>query len=100
MTADSKHIRLLQLADVITSCSIARIAGENRYSPEIFELIKPLFREGYGRMGGIGLKIHPDMRYQNLYHWLLGDDIIKRGDIGIPLPEKGSLYDESPGEPD
>jgi hypothetical protein len=39
MTADSQHIRLLQLADVITSCSIARLAGENSYSPEIFELI-------------------------------------------------------------
>jgi len=98
MTADSKHIRLLQLADVITSCSIARIAGENRYSPEIFELIKPLFREDYGRKGGIGLKIHPDMRYQNLYHWLLGDDFIKRGINGDPLPKEGLLYFNDPGE--
>ena len=99
MTANSKHIRLLQLADVITSCSIARLAGENLYSPAIFELIKPLFRKDYDRIGGVGFKIHPDLRYKNLYHWLLGDEFHKRGYTGEPLPEEGYLYFDDPGEP-
>jgi hypothetical protein len=98
MTADSQHIRLLQLADVITSCSIARLAGENSYSPEIFELIKPLLREEFYRKGGVGFKVHPDMRYKNLYHWLLGDEFFKRGNTGDPLPKEGILYFENPGE--
>jgi hypothetical protein len=45
MTADSKHIRLLQLADVIIGCSLARLSGENKYSPAIFDLIKPMLRK-------------------------------------------------------
>jgi len=98
MTADSQHIRLLQLADVITSCSIARLAGENTYSPKIFELIKPLLREEFGRKGGVGFKVHPDMRYQNLYYWLLDDKFLKRGTTENPLPKEGILYFENPEE--
>jgi len=98
MTADSKHIRLLQLADVVIGCCLARLAGELKYSPETFKLIKPLLRKEFDRIGGVGFKIHPDMRYKNLYHWLLGDEFLKRGDVGDPLPEKGYPYYENPGE--
>jgi hypothetical protein len=98
MTADSKHIRLLQLADVVIGCCLARLAGELKYSPETFKLIKPLLRKEFDRIGGVGFKIHPDLRYKNLYHWLLGDEFLKRGDAGGTLPEKGYPYYENPGE--
>jgi len=98
MTADSKHIRLLQLADVVIGCCLARVAGENKYSPAIFDLIKPMLRKEYNRIGGVGFKIHPDLRYKNLYHWLLGDEFLKRGGAGDTLPEKGYPYYENPGE--
>jgi hypothetical protein len=76
------------------------LAGENRFSPEIFKFIKPLFRKEFSRIGGVGFKIHPDMRYKNLYYWLLGDEFLKRGNSGNPLPEEGCLYYDSPRDPD
>ncbi|MCI0454887.1 MAG: DUF3800 domain-containing protein [Candidatus Dadabacteria bacterium] len=98
MTANNKHIRLLQLADVITSCTLSRIAGEPKYSPEVFDLIKPIYRKASNLIGGAGLKIHPDFRYLNLYYWLLGDKYVKKGNTGFPLPTKHALYYENPGE--
>ncbi|HZK50776.1 MAG TPA: hypothetical protein VFD47_04340, partial [Actinomycetota bacterium] len=50
--------------------------------------ILPLLREDYGCKGGRGLKIHPDLRYGNLYHWLLGDEAFVRYEGGIDLPSK------------
>jgi len=47
-----------------------------------------LLREDYGCKGGRGLKIHPDLRYGNLYHWLLGDEAFVRYEGGIDLPSK------------
>ena len=40
------------------------------------------------RIGGVGLKIHPDLRYANLYYWLVGDDVIFKGWNGFPLPRE------------
>lgn len=69
--ADKKFIRLLQLADIIVSCSIARVAGENKYSIPVFEKIVSIFdRSESGRISGYGLKIWPHHEYQNLYYWL------------------------------
>jgi len=99
MTADSKHIRLLQLADVVIGCCLARLSGENKYSPAIFDLIKPILRKEKGRTGGVGFKIHPDNLYRNLYHWLLDDRFIMRGyNFGYDLPQQGRLYYENAGE--
>jgi hypothetical protein len=99
MTADSKHIRLLQLADVVIGCCLARVAGEKKYSSEIFDLIKPILRKRDGRIGGVGFKIHPDTLYRNLYFWLLGDKFIMRGfNFGYDLPQQGYLYYDNPGE--
>lgn len=49
------------------------VAGEKKYSPRIFQSIKPLLETEEGVIGGFGVKLHPDFRYVNLYHWLLGD---------------------------
>jgi uncharacterized protein DUF3800 len=98
VATDSKLSRTLQLADVVTSCSTAFVAGETKYSRRIFETgILPMLREEYGRKGGCGLKIHPDKRYGNLYHWLLGDSHFVRHQEGHPLPSNHfNQYRESP----
>src|SRR5438132_941352 len=33
LTAKSQQLRLLQLADIVTSCTVARVGGESDYSP-------------------------------------------------------------------
>jgi hypothetical protein len=98
LSTDSKLSRLVQLADVVTACSTAFVAGEQKWSPSIFENgVLPLLREELGRKGGCGLKIHPDARYGNLYHWLLGDDTFWRYQLGSPLPsDQFTCYRESP----
>jgi len=98
LTAPSRQIRLLQLADIVTSCTVARVGGESQFSPTVFEVIKPLFRKELGRIGGTGLKIHPDYNYANLYYWLLGDTDIRKGSTGQPLPIKSRPFAESLGE--
>jgi len=100
LCAPSKFIRLLQVSDVVTSCTLAVVAGESRFSPPVFEFVKPLlFSEG-DRIGGIGLKIHPDLKYANLYHWLLGDEyLIRFGTQVTRLPHSSRPYSFDPNEP-
>lgn len=97
--AQSNGLRLLQLADVVASCVVARVAGEVRYSPRIFEQLKPLFRRDGDRVGGFGVKLHPDFIYANLYHWLLGDSYITRNGFDIPLPDPDGRFGDHPNEP-
>lgn len=99
LIAPSRQIRLLQLADVLTSCTVARVGGENNFSPRVFSEIKQIFSRQGSRTGGIGLKIHPDFKYVNLYHWLLGDSFYSKGYFGGPLPLKTRPYSESAEEP-
>jgi hypothetical protein len=99
ISTKSKLVRLLQLADVITSCTLAYIGGETRWSVPVFEEIKTILRSDYGRFGGCGVKIHPDLRYRNLYHWLLGDSHFVRSQMGVPLPMASLPYAVSPIEP-
>lgn len=99
LTAQSRFVRLLQIADVITACTVAFVAGERHYAPPIFEGIKPLLACQAKRAGGVGLKIHPDFRYVNLYHWLLGDADFYKGMTGYPLPLTGRLYATDDGIP-
>jgi hypothetical protein len=87
LATDSKLSRTVQLADVVTACSTSFVAGNTKWSSNIFnEGILPLLREDYECKGGRGLKIHPDLRYGNLYHWLLGDrDFVRyQGGEGLP----------------
>lgn len=100
LSAPSHLSRLLQAADVITGATLAFVAGEDRFSPPIFEAILPLLaRESSNRCGGIGLKIHPDYRYCNLYHWLLGDTFLEKLQLGLPFPLSGRPYSKSPLAP-
>ncbi len=92
VTTESKLVRLLQLADLVTSCTTAFVAGENKYSPTVFEAILPLVRREYDCYGGRGIKIHPDSRYRNLYHWLLGDSHFIRFGTESPLPDRQRPY--------
>jgi len=86
LSTDSKFVRLLQTADLIVSCVTAFAAGENTHSPPLFAAIRPLLASDMGRTGGVGLKLHPDLWYVNLYHWLLGDSHFIRSMNGWPLP--------------
>lgn len=98
-TAPSRYVRGLQIADVITSCTTQYVAGETRYAPAVFEGISPLLRRDLGRVGGYGLKIHPDFRYANLYHWLGNDSHFWRKNMGIPMPLPTYPYARDAGTP-
>lgn len=91
-TMPSKLNRVLQLADLVAGCTTAIVGGEQRYAPPIFTAVKALLRREAGRIGGVGLKIHPDYRCVNLYHWLLGDTHYNRGTSGFPMPLPGRPY--------
>jgi hypothetical protein len=100
VSTDSRLIRLLQLTDVVTSCTLALVCGEPVYAPRVFAAISPLLRrDGAGNAGGFGLKIHPDFNYVNLYHWLLDEDVYWRGSVGEELPSARWPYAESPDRP-
>lgn len=73
VSTPSKLIRLLQAADVVTSCTVAMVGGESSFSPPVFEAVSPLLDRDLGRIGGVGLKIHPDYKYATLYRGLLED---------------------------
>lgn len=100
VSTDSTLSRLLQLADVVTACSTSYVAGETEFSPKIFrDGILPMLRADYGCKGGRGLKIHPDRRYGNLYHWLLEDELFVRFQGSVELPSTYfTAYRESPDE--
>ena len=96
VSAPSKLLRLLQLADVVTSCTTAHIGGETTWAPSTFHHIEPLLcRSWMGSVGGAGVKLHPDFRLANLYHWLLGDQHFR----GVTLPLTTRKYATSPDVP-
>ena len=101
LTANMNFVRLLQLADIVSSCSTAAIAGESRFTPPVFSVVKELLIKQTvpDRFGGIGLKIHPDFKYINLYHWLLGDTQYWKRNTGVSLPLKSYPYNSSPDTP-
>lgn len=98
-TVPSHLFRLIQAADLVTGCSLSYIAGERTYSPAIFEHIKPLLRRNSGRTGGVGMKLYPDVKYANLYHWLLEDSHFWRMNVGMPLPHGRFPYAAAPDAP-
>jgi hypothetical protein len=96
LTTNSKMLRLLQLADLITSCTLAFVAGEERFAPNTFQYVRPLLRSEAGRVGGNGLKIHPETHYANLYHWLAGDTSYILHNTQYPLPLPGHSFANAP----
>jgi len=95
LSTPSKLVRTLQLADLVTSCSTARVSGEAIYSPPVFEQIVSLFPAEFDRKGGVSFKIHPDFKYANLYHWILGDSYFVRFNTGFPLPFQYRPYSQN-----
>lgn len=85
VSTDSKHVRCLQAADLVTACTTAVIAGQTTHTLEVWGQIKSMFiSNGYGDIGGTGCKIYGDRcEYHNLYHWLL-DDVGWAGRVGLP----------------
>ena len=96
LSSPSKFIRILQAADFLTSCTLSYISGENQYSPQLFSSILPLFITDSNRIGGVGIKIHPDFKYVNLYHWLFRDSHYWRLGVGHPLPLRSRPYSVDP----
>jgi len=48
---------------------------------------------------GIGLKIHPDYLYANLYYWIVGDSHLHRSNTGYPFPVAQYPYASSELDP-
>ncbi len=99
-TGRSHHSRGLQVADVFTSCLCAYVSGEEVWSPGVaVPFIRPILRGELDRVGGVGMKLHPDYKFGNLYGWLFGDTHFWRGNSGFPLPLKGRPYHTGPRTP-
>lgn len=86
--------RILQIADLVVSITTAHFAGRPA-AAEFFPYVLPLLKTLDGRRGGASVKIHPDFKYANLYHWLLEDEYLKKGSIGVPMPLKDRPYRHS-----
>jgi hypothetical protein len=99
LSTDSHLVRILQAADLLVSSVTSFVAGENVFSPPIFAAIRPLLASDLGRIGGVGLKLHPDFSYMNLYHWLVGDTHFVRNMGGVPLPLAHRKYPADPNTP-
>ena len=95
LSAPSRLSRLLQAADVITGCTLARVCGEEKYSPSIFEHILLLFVREADRTGGVGVKLHPFKKYGNFYHWLFRDSQYITSNTVIPLPIKEIAFSKN-----
>jgi hypothetical protein len=91
-TIRSHHSRGLQVADVFTSCLCAYVAGEEDWTLPVVQLILPILRRELDRVGGCGVKLHPDYRYANLYFWLFGDTHLWKSNCGNPLPLTSRPY--------
>lgn len=87
--------RILQIADLIVSITTAHFAGRAS-AAEFFPLVLPFFKSNDGRRGGVSVKVHPDIKYRNLYHWLLEDELFVRGGRGMSMPLMKSPYAKSP----
>ena len=84
--------QVVQLADLITSCTLSFVSGENRFAPTTFQYVRPLLRSEANRIGGIGVKIHPESKYANLYHRLFGDQSYILHNVTYPLPLPGHPF--------
>ena len=97
LTADSHMVRHLQIADLVVAITTAMIAGQAKYAGSYFKIVREmLLKNSAGYIGGCGVKVYPD-RLINLYHWVLGDDLLVRGNTGWPLPHSKILYAKDDG---
>jgi len=96
LTMPFNNSRVLQVADLVVSITTAMVAGHTEFASPVFEPVRKILRSDLERIGGVGVKIHPDYLYRNLYHWLLGDEFYKRGNVGVPLPDRKFPFRDSP----
>lgn len=85
LTLPFERSRLLQVADLVASILTAYVAGSgfaDAVAPDVISLL----RHDGKRLGGVGVKLHPDFRLLNLYHWLFDDQHFVKGNTGFPLP--------------
>jgi hypothetical protein len=99
LTTNSRMSRLIQLADIITSASLAFVSGEPRFAPSVFCGVLPLLRRDQGRVGGVGLKLQPEKKYANLYHWLGEDRDYIHANMTYPMPLPRYPYAQSCAKP-
>lgn len=95
LSCPSRLCRPLQLADIFTSSTLARIAGENKYSPPVVNKLKAMLYSRHGRIGGFGAKLHPARKYANLYHWVFGDSDIWHNSRSHVAPHPGIAFSSS-----
>ncbi len=81
-----RRSRLLQLARVVVSCTTAVASGDKRCSGRVFGSVRHLLATERGRVGRVGLTLHPYYMYANLYHWLLGDSYFWMHGTEFALP--------------
>jgi hypothetical protein len=98
LSCSSRLSRLLQAADLVVGSTLSYVTGETTYSPPIIEAIKPLFIKEAGRIGGVGVKLHPWLKYGNFYHWLFGDVDYWHGNTGEPFPIERIAFSRSISE--
>lgn len=103
LTANSHHMRQLQVADIVTGVTTAMVAGDTGFAAPYFKEIIPMFiKNSGGLIGGTGLKLFPD-ELVNVYHWTLGEkSFMRMGSLsGVTLPWWKSPYffDETNPEP-
>jgi hypothetical protein len=94
LTTPSHLSRHLQVADLITGCTTAMVAGQTAFCDPVFAEVRPMFIENYyGCVGGSGLKLVPDDLI-NLYFYVLKETafIKARSGGGISLPWRDLPY--------
>lgn len=97
VTADSRHVPHLQLADLIAAATTGAIAGHPHaleLGPQLAEL---MHRNSLDHVNGTGLKLFPE-RHNLLYH-CFGETEISKASLmagaGLPLP--GAPYADDDG---
>lgn len=94
----SVNSRLLQASDLVVSTTTAMLAGNVDYAQDIFgDFVRPMLLEDWrGLKGNTGLKLHPSILYENVYHWLLEENCVASGSRGIPIPKESKPYGKAP----
>jgi hypothetical protein len=90
------HSRVMQAADLVVSTTTTMVAGLDQYASQVFDEVKGGFvKNGWGQIGGVGLKIHPS-HLVNLYHWVVGDTYYHKGRSTMPLPNQQHWFGQNP----
>ena len=98
VTAPSRNSRVLQASDLIVSTTTAMCSGHCEYAENLFDdYVRGLFISDWrGLVGNTGLKLHPNVLYRNVYHWILKEEFRANGSTGFPLPDIEKPYSVHP----